>query len=49
MGPDPPDVAGPEQIPEQGHATAHWEADVEEREGEMGVSSSGISNGGRRF
>ena len=49
MGPDPPDVVGPEQLPDQGHATAHHEADVAEEEVEMGVFSSGISNNRSKF
>ena len=41
VGPYTSDEASPEQIPEQGCATAHWEAADAEGRGEMGISSAG--------
>ena len=46
MGPDPPDGAGPEHIPEQVHNTYHWEASEAEGGGWVGISSDVGSNGG---
>ena len=44
MGPDPPDGAGPEQLPAQGRATAYWESSKAERGGKMGIYSAGGSD-----
>ena len=49
MGPDPPDGAGPEQIPAQGIAMSHQEAAEVEGGGEIVISSADISNGGVRL
>ena len=45
VGPDPPEVAGPEQLSAQGSAAAHREADEAEGGGELGISSAGGGNG----
>ena len=49
MGPDPLDRVVPEQLPEQGRATSHREADDAEGGSKMRVSSAGVSNGGDRL
>ena len=47
--PDPPYGMVPEQLPEQGRATAHREEAKEEEGGELVISSAGGSYGGSRF
>ena len=41
MGPDPPDVLGPEKLAAQGRATSHWEAAKTAGGEELVISSDG--------
>ena len=49
VGPDPLYGVGPGQLPAQGRATAHREANKAEGGGEMVISSSEGSDGGSGF